>query len=88
MKPDERERCPKAIEVDAHGSERDEPGCLRFNVLQDEQGRPHHCELAPDGIMVHGAVCRPCSPLASLRAIPCTRGRCRYDALKALTVPW
>ena len=32
------ERCGdflKAIEVDALGSERDEPGCARFNVLQD-----------------------------------------------------
>jgi (4S)-4-hydroxy-5-phosphonooxypentane-2,3-dione isomerase len=37
VKPDERERFLKAIEVDALGSERDEPGCLRFNVLQDEQ---------------------------------------------------
>jgi autoinducer 2-degrading protein len=37
VKPDERERFLKAIEVDAEGSERDEPGCLRFNVLQDEQ---------------------------------------------------
>lgn len=27
----------KAIEVDALGSERDEPGCARFNVLQDQQ---------------------------------------------------
>ena len=26
----------EAIEVDTLGSERDEPGCLRFNVLQDE----------------------------------------------------
>ena len=37
IKPEERERFLKAIEVDAEGSERDEPGCLRFNVLQDEQ---------------------------------------------------
>jgi (4S)-4-hydroxy-5-phosphonooxypentane-2,3-dione isomerase len=37
VKPDERERFLKAIEVDALGSERDEPGCLRFNVLQDAQ---------------------------------------------------
>ena len=37
IKPAERERFLKAIEVDALGSERDEPGCLRFNVLQDEQ---------------------------------------------------
>ncbi len=37
VKPEGRERFLKAIEVDALGSERDEPGCLRFNVLQDEQ---------------------------------------------------
>src|SRR5271169_2182573 len=35
VKPGERERFLKAIEVDALGSERDKPGCLRFNVLQD-----------------------------------------------------
>ena len=37
IKPAERQRFLKAIEVDALGSERDEPGCLRFNVLQDGQ---------------------------------------------------
>ena len=37
VKPAERERFLKAIEVDAIGSECAEPGCLRFNVLQDEQ---------------------------------------------------
>ena len=37
VKHGERERFLKAIEVDALGSERDEPGCMRFNVLQDEQ---------------------------------------------------
>src|SRR5438034_1093404 len=35
IKPGERQRFLKAIEVDALGSERDEPGCLRFNVLKD-----------------------------------------------------
>jgi (4S)-4-hydroxy-5-phosphonooxypentane-2,3-dione isomerase len=35
IKPGERQRFLKAIEVDALGSERDEPGCHRFNVLQD-----------------------------------------------------
>jgi (4S)-4-hydroxy-5-phosphonooxypentane-2,3-dione isomerase len=35
IKPGERQRFLKAIEVDALGSEGDEPGCLRFNVLQD-----------------------------------------------------
>ena len=37
VKPEGRERFLKAIEVDALGSEGDEPGCMRFNVLQDEQ---------------------------------------------------
>jgi autoinducer 2-degrading protein len=32
VKPDARERFLKAIEVDALGSEGDEPGCMRFNV--------------------------------------------------------
>jgi autoinducer 2-degrading protein len=39
VKLDARERFLKAIEVDALGSERDEPGCMRFNVLQDAQDR-------------------------------------------------
>src|SRR5262245_61351730 len=37
VKPSERDRFLHAIEVDALASERDEPGCLRFNVLQDAQ---------------------------------------------------
>ena len=37
VKPQLRQRFLEAIEADALGSERDEPGCLRFNVLQDEQ---------------------------------------------------
>jgi (4S)-4-hydroxy-5-phosphonooxypentane-2,3-dione isomerase len=36
VKAEARERFLKAIEVDAIGSERDEPGCLCFNVLQDD----------------------------------------------------
>lgn len=35
IKPQERERFLATIEHDAIASERDEPGCLRFNVLQD-----------------------------------------------------
>ena len=34
VKPDQRERFLKAIEHDALHSEQDEPGCLRFNVIQ------------------------------------------------------
>jgi quinol monooxygenase YgiN len=37
VKPEGRDRFLKAIEVDALGSENDEPGCMRFNVLQDQQ---------------------------------------------------
>ena len=37
VKPDLRQRFLQAIEVDALGSEKDEPGCLRFNVLQDSR---------------------------------------------------
>jgi (4S)-4-hydroxy-5-phosphonooxypentane-2,3-dione isomerase len=37
IKPDQRKRFLDAIEVDALRSERDEPGCHRFNVLQDAQ---------------------------------------------------
>jgi (4S)-4-hydroxy-5-phosphonooxypentane-2,3-dione isomerase len=37
IKADQRKRFLEAIEADALCSERDEPGCLRFNVLQDEK---------------------------------------------------
>ncbi|NKB58764.1 MAG: antibiotic biosynthesis monooxygenase [Alphaproteobacteria bacterium] len=37
VKPDMRQKFLEAIEVDALGSERDEPGCVRFNVLQDAE---------------------------------------------------
>ena len=37
VKPEGRKRFLEAIEADALGSERDEPGCMRFNVLQDER---------------------------------------------------
>ena len=37
IKADSRKRFLEAIEVDALGSERDEAGCLRFNVLQDRE---------------------------------------------------
>lgn len=36
IKPGMRQKFLDAIEVDALGSEQDEPGCVRFNVLQDE----------------------------------------------------
>ena len=36
VKPEGRKKFLEAIEADALGSERDEPGCMRFNVLQDD----------------------------------------------------
>jgi quinol monooxygenase YgiN len=36
VKPDQREQFLAAITDDAICSERDEPGCLRFNVFQDQ----------------------------------------------------
>ena len=35
IKPERREDFLKAIEIDARGSREDEPGCMRFDVLQD-----------------------------------------------------
>ena len=35
VRPEARQRFLDAVEVDALGSERDEPGCARFDVLQD-----------------------------------------------------
>ncbi|HUG35712.1 MAG TPA: putative quinol monooxygenase [Candidatus Limnocylindrales bacterium] len=37
VKPERKQDFLKAIEHDAIHSEGDEPGCLRFNVLQDAQ---------------------------------------------------
>ena len=50
VKPEARERFLKAIEVDAIGSERDEPGCLCFNVMQDQQDPNvyYFCEVYRD----------------------------------------
>ena len=41
VKPERKEEFLKAIEEDARGSREDEPGCLRFDVLQDA-GDPNH----------------------------------------------
>lgn len=40
VKANRRQDFLKAIEVDALGSERDEPGCARFNVLENA-GEPN-----------------------------------------------
>ena len=41
VKPDKRERFLAAAEDDSTSSVRDEPGCLRFDVLEDEAD-PNH----------------------------------------------
>src|SRR5437763_46062 len=50
IKPDQRQVFLEAIEDDAICSERDEPGCLRFNVLQDQadENRFHLYEVYRD----------------------------------------
>ena len=37
IKPDDRDAFLEAIAEDARGSVHDEPGCLRFDVLQDQE---------------------------------------------------
>jgi quinol monooxygenase YgiN len=50
IKPERRADFLKAIEVDAIGSERDEPGCLCFNVMQDREDANvyYFCEVYRD----------------------------------------
>src|SRR4029078_7445406 len=59
IKPELRQRFLDAIEVDTLGSERDEPGCLRFNVLQDETARNvyyfYEVYTGPEALEAHRA---------------------------------
>jgi autoinducer 2-degrading protein len=50
IKPEQRDRFLQVIEDDATCSVRDEPGCLRFEVLQDEQDQNtyYFCEVYRD----------------------------------------
>ena len=41
VKPDQRDRFLAAAEDDSICSVRDEPGCLRFDVLQDQSDQHH-----------------------------------------------
>ena len=41
VKPEQRERFLAAAEDDSISSVRDEPGCLRFDVLQDQEDENH-----------------------------------------------
>jgi len=42
VKPERREEFLKAVEEDGRGSREDEPGCLRFDVLQDNADPDHY----------------------------------------------
>lgn len=42
VKPERREEFLQAIEEDGRGSREDEPGCLRFDVLQDNADPNHY----------------------------------------------
>jgi (4S)-4-hydroxy-5-phosphonooxypentane-2,3-dione isomerase len=42
VKPERREEFLKAVEEDGRGSREDEPGCLRFDVLQDNADPNHY----------------------------------------------
>ena len=42
IKPDRRDEFLRAIEEDGRGSREDEPGCLRFDVLQDAADPNHY----------------------------------------------
>ena len=44
VKPERREEFLRAAEEDGRGSREDEPGCLRFDVLQDNED-PHRLYL-------------------------------------------
>lgn len=74
LKPEGRERFLAAIEDDAICSERDEPGCLRFNVLQDESD--------PNRIYLYEVYREP----AALEAHRKTPHYARFAAVAAETV--
>ena len=42
VKPERNEEFLRAIEEDGRGSREDEPGCLRFDVLQDKSDQHHY----------------------------------------------
>ncbi len=61
MKPEHRQRLIDELWKDAYGSERDEPGCLMFNIAQDD-GDPnvlHLFEVYRDDAAVDAHVATP-----------------------------
>ena len=73
IKPELRHEFLAAIEVDALGSEGDEPGCARFNVLQD---------MEDDNVYYFYEVYKDEAAVAAHRAAPHT------PSGKPLLTPW
>ncbi len=50
VKPEHREEVLRGIHIDATGAQKDEPGCLRFDVIQDQndQNRFYFYEVYRD----------------------------------------
>ncbi len=91
VKPQLRQRFLEAIEVDALASERDEPGCLRFHVLQDERDEnvyyfyevyEDQAALDAHRTMPHYAVWRAAADTLDGPAEP-TRGKTVFPAARA-----
>ena len=74
VKPEARERFLKAIEVDALGSERDEAGCMRFNVLQDgeDQNVYYFYEVYRDEAALEAHRAAPTTPSGARPRTPWT----------------
>jgi quinol monooxygenase YgiN len=60
-KPGYRQRLLEELWSDAHGSERDEPGCLMFNVAEDDANQDvlHLFEVYRDDAAVEAHVSMP-----------------------------
>ena len=61
MKPGHRDRVLAELRRDAYGSERDEPGCLMFNIAQDDADPDvlHLFEVYRDGAAVEAHAATP-----------------------------
>ena len=79
VREDGRERFLQGIETDALGSERDEPGCYRFNVLQDSEDDLvyYFYEVYEDEAALEAH--RPAAPLPSLGSSRRHAGRRRRN---------
>ncbi len=61
MKPEHRERLLEELRNDAYGSERHEPGCMMFNITQDDSDSSvlHLFEVYRDDAAIDAHVAAP-----------------------------